>query len=493
MKEYHLHVKYIALVILAVLLCGCQKNPARDIVTSKNDGTFDASLARPATDKNENQESQSVEYTEIFMSSDGSVEFKFMISEKLANENWPIIEVSPHYLTETDAERVARILFKDADFFYAEPRLAEKYTKSELQNKIMRWAQYSNVDALHELFGDVGGDLQFRENLVKAAIEEYTEEISTSNDDYRHAPCQWQYKKESFYWYNAAEIDEKSLAKENDVIQASVKIGDISYIYTVSTRNQNDFKINNIHVYPFDGFSPNSIDDRIFRAWLCRTEEPTDEQVELIRSKCESMIAEMQLGTWMIDECYVDVVYYGEIPEFVVCINAVPMFDGIATLRRPQITNLKSEEAYASNYYLSDIRFEFSANGNLVRFSLYSPLDVVNTVNKNVAVLENDQLLEIAREHLKLSDYYQYGYGAMIDLIEEEVMCTVDITNVDMKLTRVKVPNTDERYYYIPSIAFMGQVEYYGKESGKIYFSNEDVTLVILNAVDGSIINPGNE
>ena len=60
-------------------------------------------------------------------------------------------------------------------------------------------------------------------------------------------------------------------------------------------------------------------------------------------------------------------------------------------------------------------------------------------------------------------------------------------------LARVKVANTDGRYYYIPAYSFYGCTELCGKSSGDIYYESDEETLLVLNAVDGSIIQLKNE
>ena len=62
-------------------------------------------------------------------------------------------------------------------------------------------------------------------------------------------------------------------------------------------------------------------------------------------------------------------------------------------------------------------------------------------------------------------------------------------------MTRVKVPNTDNSYYYIPALILSGTINYCGEQSGTVYQSNPDgiYPLVAINAVDGSIIQLDNE
>ena len=60
-------------------------------------------------------------------------------------------------------------------------------------------------------------------------------------------------------------------------------------------------------------------------------------------------------------------------------------------------------------------------------------------------------------------------------------------------MTRTKAPNTDERNYYVPAAMLRGTVEYRYQESGKTFYFNEDVPLLMINAVDGIVIPLENE
>ena len=231
--------------------------------------------------------------------------------------------------------------------------------------------------------------------------------------------------------------------------------------------------------------------ERIFQAKLCRTQEPSEAQISSIKEKAEGILAQMGLGDWLIDECYVNTSYFGSIPEYKVCLNAVLVLEGVKSSRRPQLNNLKSEEVYASNYYISDVKFEFSANGDLVSFKMYSPVDIKEIVNGNARVLSISELMEKATTYLALSDIYTYGFAA-VDSIDEEVGCKVSIANIEYGLSRVKVPNTDESYYYVPAITLEGNIEYYGKQSGNVFYFSESTPLLILNCVDGSVIQMSN-
>ena len=112
-------------------------------------------------------------------------------------------------------------------------------------------------------------------------------------------------------------------------------------------------------------------------------------------------------------------------------------------------------------------------------------------VNDNVKTLTKEELVNRAKEQLSLSD--AYAYGAILDNLGTNYTCTVSITQFEYGLTRVKAPNTDESYYYIPAGMFLGNVEYCIQDTGETFYYRENIPLLMLNAVDGSVIPLANE
>lgn len=158
-------------------------------------------------------------------------------------------------------------------------------------------------------------------------------------------------------------------------------------------------------------------------------------------------------------------------------------------------------ENYAPSYYLTEANLQFSANGDLVYFQLSSPVDVVGVVNEIVAVMDMSTLMERAAEHLMLSDYEAYGLSeqlleSYIESDGEDLVCSIDLSEMDYGLIWLKVANSEENYYFVPGIILSGSVEYCGKETGATYYSGGEpfeekyiIPLIALNAIDGSIIN----
>lgn len=489
--------------VVLVSLCGCQQSPEKQSVVSKNDGSFDKSVIVPATEVPDVADANSmrtVSYTDEFNSTDNSVVFTFNIHEELDAPKNSVVEVAPHFLTGEDARRVADILLPDAEWY--EGVKGGVYTKEQIQEKVNRWTKYASSDALAELYGnsDAPEELADRLDTVQSAIQRYTERYESAPSGSPEA-CGWTFQKDCLYYsIPESELTEQDFAQANDQIRAIAKVGEREYTFSVSTRNKSDFKLNSIYLYMEEGTSPKGIDGRIYSALLCRTKAPTEDDVAAVAAKAQKMLDDMDLGQWQIDTSFVQTTYYGDAPEYTINLTAVPVFNGVAAIPVPQITNLKSQQSYASNYYMSEVTFQFSGNGDLMGFHMQSPTDPVEVLSENASVKDMDELMELAKDHLTLSDYNEYGYHPdLIKSAEEEeggkLVCNVDISQMEYGMLRVKVPNTDESYYYVPGMILYGSVDYVGSKTGKIYYSSgasygssRISPLVAINAVDGSNI-----
>ena len=474
--------------VIAILLSACQNSPEKSAVISKNDGSFDANVVQTAEESRALDETKSISFSDTFLSTDGSVTFQIAIQNFVKNPSMPVVEVTPHFLTEEDAHNAALALFGSSAVFYeAEPVLNERFTKQEVIAQINRWSPYTSVEGMKQLFPD-GNDEYWEDNAQ--TIRDYITYLDDEALDYVRPQCQWKFYKSSHYIYGSDDDVPYDTSQDNDEITAWIpnKDGYIS-VFTVSRRNKNDFKINNISAHPTTG-GPLLLDDEIYRREKLR-DKPTQEQITAAVDKAQNVMDQMQLGTWKAEFTHISNFPRGDVTEYRIHVVALPVFQGVPSLRRPQLGNLKSTEVYASNYYLTEADFEFSADGTLMDFFLYSPLDIKQTVNDNVKVMAMEDIVNRAKEQLSLSDAYEYG--AVLDNAGKDFNCTVSITQLEYGLTRTKAPNTDESYYYVPAAMFLGDIEYRYQASGETFYFKEDVPLLILNAVDGTVIPLENE
>ena len=481
------------LLIFAILLflTGCRSAPSETVVVSKNDGAFDVSAVQSET-RNHDGETFDVSYSNTFFSTDESVTYHMEINQTLESNNMPIVKVSPYYLTSIDAKRVATIFFTDAEFYEAEPELKQYYSKQEIQEKIHRWSQYSNTNALEDLYGETMDDSY--QEIVKKFIKDYTVKLETAPVENPHEPCRWEMRKDSVYFLREEELRKADTSEDSEAVSTQFDVNGIPYCFTATTRNKNDYKVNILSCYIYDGICPRNLDERIFAANLCRTEAPSQDQVEKIKENTAQLLAMFDLGQWEINECYVSNKNYGDHEEYMVYVNAVPAFNDVPAIRCEQLIALRNQDGYASNHYLTDAEFIFSPNGDLISFSLFTPLTVEETINSNVKVMDMQELLSRAESHLKHTDSYNFYFGQFLGYIDEKVQCNVYVSEIVYGLSRIRLQDAEDTYYYIPALMLKGNVEYIGKETNQtFYVSKKPEVLVTINAVDGTVINSTNE
>lgn len=466
-----------SIIATLVLLAACQKAPETSVVRSKNDGLFEEIITDKTEQRVDGDEAIATDAfadtlnLEEFASSDDSVHYRFGFSFGAIEEEFPLVKVTPHYITEEEAKHVAQVLFGDVIFYDGSDNSKESLTQDEIRRKIQRWSAYTTPEAIRELLGK---DDDHVASLVQAFLESYTQLEEDARNGERSI-CTWK--------YNTTDAG-------NNEIKANIVTEDASYRCWITVRDQPDFKLSNISVFLGEGASPGGIDGNIFRANLCRTAQPTQEQVSRVQASAEAMLHDMNLGEWVVDECYVETSYYEDIPEYVIRINAVPLLNHVAANRMPQLMNLKSEDEFSSNLYLSDVNFSFSPDGKLVGFNMYTPIDIQEVTNPCVQTLPLAELIRIAKQNLTLTDAGAFGVGLAKSFYEEDMTCNVEITGYSYGLSRINIPDTEDAYYYVPALVLKGMPEFKGQESGSTYsFVSDEMMLICLNAVDGTVIN----
>ena len=202
------------------------------------------------------------------------------------------------------------------------------------------------------------------------------------------------------------------------------------------------------------------------------------------------MLAQMQLGEWLVDECYVETEKINEYTYYSIHINAVPVLNGTPALRKGQLANLRSDLLGAARLYYTDVQFEFSANGDLILFRMRSPLDVIGEATTAVSTLDIEEQFAIAEEYLSQKDFFEYSMGleSTFDHQGEPIGGIVNITGLEYNLTRINGENPLESYYYVPGIKLTGTVKYYNLKTGEVYLERQDVTFAIIDAADGVVV-----
>ena len=491
MKKHIFQV--MALFTLLSVFCGCQKAPSKEIETSKNDSSFQEKVSQtsPITDTNP----ISISFDEQFLSTDGSVEFAIDINEEISSVARQVIEVAPHHLSEDDIRRVANTLLGDVTLYERRSSSNPQYSKSQYQQMIQRLSAYATQDALTELMGADGADTYLE--YLKKYIAVWTEKCATAPEEDPREFCDWTLKKERHYNNSDVEIGDRPVEEDCDLLLATAEIDGIVYSFSVIRENGPVNKLSKINLTLAEDLGLYPVEMAIYRAKLCRTDEPTQEQIDAVERKAQNLLEEIDLGQWDLEEPKVKVEQIGNSTEYMIHVVAYPDFNGASILPGQSMGNL--QEANESTYLMTNADFLFSANGDIIYFNLESPLDFVEVCNDNVATLSIEELKANCVQNLSLSDANAYGLQAdvrsdMESNAGEKILCRVTLSEAECGLGRVKVPNSDEHYYYIPVMALKGIVEYVGEDTGTCYYTNQRNSgdsvpaLIWINTVDGSII-----
>ena len=466
----------IVSLVLLLILSGCQATPETASVASKNDGAFEAALesaaeSRPETEADETVGGGEQGYTTSFTSTDGSIQYTADIEMPMAENTADVFRVTPHNITSEEAERVARALFNDADIY----EYTTELSKAEIEESILKLRQHiSDREALVEYYGG-------NEALVEQVQADYESRIAalealydSASDTVTPIPCEWVFHTEDYYAEQGLGIayDDSSLLE----IMATAWVDGTPYKFLAMNRESSDYRLHSIYAY---------IDDLLVRpAQKYSRDEITEDDVAAMTTQAEAILAGMNMGDWVIDSAIVGTRMDndGGEPFHILTITACPVYNGVKVLHQPQLLTLKSEDAYAANYYYEEIIFTFSG-GQLTSFFFESPLDVIDS-SGDVALLPFGDITNRLETQMRLSSA---SYTLFADHAE------VEITRAELGLARIRVQNSDSQFYLTPAYTFYGITTLYDENGMEITlpFSNNttDDILLVINAVDGSIIN----
>ncbi len=461
----------LLLTVLAMFFAanGCQAAPETAAVTSKNDGAFEAALEKTAEDAvtdNDEQTNGSEVYINSFTSSDGNITYTVDLNVPIVTEAVPVLQVRPEEITSERATSIAASLFGDTEMY----EYTEEMSKSELEEAILTIRQkLSDYDTILE---SCGGDEDFADYMVsvyEARLEKYETAYASASDTVEVIPCQWTFYPETHYLEYG---DSDSL-----YIMAQTEMDGIPYVFSACNRNKEDYRIHDIFVYTD---TRKITTNEVYGRGL---EQPSDNEVESIQAQARTILDEMGLSDWIIDSCKVNDRYLstGQ-TAYPITIKALPSYEGIPVVRQEQITSLKTGDAYASNYYYETIEFEF-CGGQLTFFEYQAPLEIVNIVNDNISILSVEEIINAFEEQAALDDITAYQTGEEYEAVKVEKA----VTDVEFGLTRIRIQNNETDFYLVPAYTFRGTSTLIYANGLKDLYSDE--TLLVVNAVDGSIIN----
>lgn len=422
-------------------------------------------------------EVQNVRVSDAFISQDGFTEYTFRIDQPIDADALAVVEAVPRAMSGADAKRVAEVLMPEAEFFEMTPT-GEPMSKDQLQKKIDLYSQYADAEALKVLYGrEDPNDLA----MVKEYLDIWNENLKDAPDRQEEL-CNWALKPERKYFNRKVEIGSRPVWEDKDYLFAVTQVHGVDMVLSqFQTSWQED-------AYGTLGFSRacgwDELEDRVFRSQICRTDKPTDAQMEELKALAQGWLDRMELGQWEVAEVKLREEKIGDATEYFVILNAVPELNGRKTMVDSH-----------GDYFNTRAIFMLSANGELYDFALSCPIEVQGKVLNHMELMPLDQLFKSARDYLSQKGEAEV-FGAEAEKCRlalerengEPILRKTEVTGVEVRLTQIRLPGVKNRVSYVPCVGLVGNSAYVGQESGKTYETGEKTVIAWFNTADGAVV-----
>lgn len=425
---------------------------------------------------------QGTSFNSTFANANGSVQFQMDIETVPDAKNLSVFKAAPMDITSEMIQTVAKALLGDAAFYEREPSSSPQYSKSQYEAMLDRLEPYSNLEAMTELVGPMNAEEQLEQ--VTNSIAAIREAMKTAPEENPLTPCDWKLKKERVYNDTADEIAGRSPDEDNDWLVATAEKDGIGYKYMVVRQNQGDLKLNRF-LLQLGGASVDSHTDRqIYWSKLCRTGDPTPQQIQDVNRKVLTYLSKMDLGQWEIAETKLEVYDGGAEPEYTLRVQAVPVLSGVPTVG-------SQSDDQNGTYAPTKADFLMSVNGDLIQMELDTPL--VIQANEPVALSPVSELMDRIQKELAISEAGDYGMSAdQIATLErssqEEITCFVTIDQAEYRLARALAEDGTGICTYVPVLAVGGTIEYRGETTQTVYHKNTLRDLLSISALESKIV-----
>ena len=405
-----------------------------------------------------------------FKSIDGTVEYTWDIATDVSTENFPVVDVAVHKLSDEEAQRIANSLFEGAYFYEPEDTFEEEYSKGELQKKLDIWKEYANIEKMTWLYpyrdrpddNYISGEVE----LVQRFIDEYTQNLEDAPIEKNDAQYDWIFRNDGLYGKGyLADCEHNGLP------------------YRINSNGKQ------YSAYLYTGAGPSRIEEDHYRAFLCRTEKPDEALLNEIQAKAENILAQMGLGDWTIAECTLREQNVGteKVPvmEYDIRVDFVPSYLGHETISWNSSGSLGSQ----SN------SMHFAPGGELLNFHIENIYDF-HAFSDGRSVMELDEILTDAQVLLEKQSYTDMGMGGGFsgetDSQSETIWCKANICELKYGLLLTQHPDHAGKMQFVPAVVLNAEVEYAADESGTDFISGEAIfgmplrRVLAISALDGN-------
>lgn len=444
----------------AILMTACQSSPEEDIVVNKNEGVLESAIEESSDGDTAKSEDIPETYQDEFMNDSGDVSVQINAKVSAVDGALPVLRVTPHEITGEEVKTWAEVLFDGQEAY--EPN--HTLTKNEIEAEILRYKQMaSNKDRLIEEYGS--------ESQAQSMIDDYNRKIADYESMYDTAPesverktSDWNFHPYDYYDAEASirggQADYESL-KETSLLEAVSE--DRMLMLTAANRSASDYVMHHIMFYRLEEgktdipYADTSMED---------AEKIADELIDTLGLGRDNWDLALSADISISDDAVQQRLIY------------TPVYKEIPVIYGPTI-NTKSEDLYAANYEYTNLEINLY-NGEIDSVWLFSPVDIVNIENEDVATISFKE----ASNRFKTQAQTAYTRGQWVDPedpMHTDSQVSVKTERIRQGLFRIKEKNNNDEFLIVPVWAF----------ESTVYLDDEAWTgdICLINAVDGSVID----
>ena len=453
MTKYSKKTAFIALAALLLVSCiSCAPTPDEDYVVNKNeDSHHKASSTAADADITHIDDGFSVRKEDVSIVVDADVVYE--------NKSNDIIRVKAKDITEEDLHKWTRVLFEGNEAF--EPRT--ELSKSEIEQKILEIRSWQNPDRLKQ---------EYQDEDIDAVIDYYESMINDYEAMYNEAPenvvvkeTDWSFHKDYYYDRNLG------MNGKNDTYEfrCETPLNKHTAEIWAWNRNEKDYSTHAIWFFYKDEQEMKDIPRK----------ELSEEEALALSDELLDKLGISALWTMDSIRCEMqekDRYYY---------IVYVPFLNGKKIERGPDIIYGNSD-LYSGMLRYSEIRVTL-LNGIIRNVEADTPLMIDRVEEENVPIMNISQ----SYEQFKKQAQIQFVREALVDNSAgdfEKAKIDVNINRIKSSMFRVKVKDSVTEYQLIPVWIYVGNVSI--DSDGVKLKTDEESQLMILNAMDGSVIDP---
>ena len=477
----HMALLLAALLVLAALLAACQPTPEEDVVVNKGDGTLEEAIAAEALPPARYEAPETLRLDPF-----GTETLEVVVDAEVVvpdAERYPIVEVILRTIT---ADWARDMMYKMADGKTIHTYQNEvPTTKEQIEAEIaLLQQQLANPDA----YLPAGADEQARAE----AEREWREVLEAWEVLYREAPDTFERR----------EVDMSDAAFRTALeFRGAVESGkqretylSVTAWYGVPGGNVEYNNLVDVGM-PFHFDMDSDLTD--LNDVTISAEEAVQIGLDFLAQLGETDFAPAQILAGYCDpEWGTDPIPLEEWPQcyqiqFTRSVAGVP-----ATYREEHYDGIGADgrERYAPAYPQESIEMDIRDSG--VTYMYWStPSELGRTLNENVTLMPFEQVVE------RFCDQILYSATPAVEETDSVIKKTLHIDRIELGMVRALQRGSVEEWVMVPAWTFFGRtvLQYAGPEPGgyPLNENNEYVSempgysYLILNAVDGSVYDPG--